>query len=135
MEKITSAANQRVKDVVLLTSKARERKKQNVFLVEGKQMFMEAPMEKIKQVYVSESFYEKETDSAVLERLEKLSWLLVSDEVFRKMSDTQSPQGVLCIIEQFHYTEEQLFDIKNPLSELKGFLFFYQVTLIIKRTI
>ena len=57
---ITSMANQQMKHLTLLMKKARERKKEQVFVTEGIRMFEEAPGEFVTAVYVSESFLEKE---------------------------------------------------------------------------
>ena len=42
---ITSTSNQQMKNLTALIKKARERKKQNAFVVEGIKMFLEAPKE------------------------------------------------------------------------------------------
>lgn len=117
MEKImiTAAGNSRIKHLVQLSQKARERKKEDVFLVEGMKMFLEAPREKIREVYVSESFLEQHGFQAALKGL---PWELVSDEVFRKISDTITPQGVLCVMQQFHYNIEEMLSKKAPLLML-----------------
>ena len=57
---ITSTSNAKVKYLVNLKKKRKERDKENVFLVEGIRMFREVPADKLKEVYVSESFYKKE---------------------------------------------------------------------------
>ena len=56
---ITSNSNKKIKQVALWQSKAKERKKDNVFVVEGAKMFLEAPEEAIREVYVSQSFSER----------------------------------------------------------------------------
>ena len=56
---ITAASNQRVKNLVMLTQKAKARREQDVFITEGIKMFLEASPDRIKEVYVSQSFYEK----------------------------------------------------------------------------
>ena len=53
---ITSSSNTQVKRVIQLSRKARERKKQQIFVVEGRKMFQEAPREWLEQVYVTENF-------------------------------------------------------------------------------
>ena len=52
---ITATSNKRIKWLVSLSEKARERKKEQVFLVEGTKMFEEADETYIREVYVSES--------------------------------------------------------------------------------
>ena len=103
---ITSASNQRVKNLVSLIQKSKARREQDVFITEGVKMFLEAAPEMIKEVYVSESFYEKGT---AREKIEQCNYEVLSDELFKKVSDTQTPQGVLCVMKQFHYKLEDLF--------------------------
>ena len=109
---ITAASNPRVKNLVNLIQKAKARREQDVFITEGVKMFLEADPDKIKEVYVSESFYEK---GVALEKIEQCNFEILSDELFKKVSDTQTPQGVLCVIKQYHYELEDLFQQENPL--------------------
>ena len=57
---ITSTANSQIKHLVLLMKKAKARKEEGVFIVEGKKMFEEAPRAWIQKVYVAESFLQEE---------------------------------------------------------------------------
>lgn len=109
---ITSASNPRIKSLVNLIQKAKTRKEQDVFITEGVKMFLEADTNRIKEVYVSASFYEK---GFAREKLEQCNCEILSDELFRKVSDTQTPQGILCVMKQYHYTLEDLFQKENPL--------------------
>ncbi len=109
---ITAANNQRIKNLANLIQKTKVRKEQNVFITEGVKMFLEADTDKIKEVYVSKSFFDKGT---AREKIEKCNYEILSDELFKKVSDTQTPQGVLCVMEQYHYELEDLFQKKNPL--------------------
>ena len=96
---ITSASNQRVKTLVSLIQKAKNRREQDVFITEGSKMFLEADTDRIKEVYVSESFWEKGT---AREKIEQCNYEILSDDLFKKISDTQTPQGILCVMKQFH---------------------------------
>ena len=98
---ITSHANKSVKEVIQLVQKAKARKERGLFVVEGVKMFLEAPAERIEQVYISESFA-KQMYSACQEKLDMLplSYEVTTDEIFRKMSDTKTPQGILCVLKQ-----------------------------------
>ena len=60
---ITSTSNARIKRLVNLKKKRKLRDEEGVFLVEGIRMFREVPLDKLKEVYVSESFYKKEKDT------------------------------------------------------------------------
>lgn len=110
---ITSVANAKVKRLVNLGKKAKARYNEGVFIVEGIKMFLEAPAEWIKEVYVSERFLEKNP----LEKFQGIRYEVVSDEVFQKISDTQTPQGVLCVMKIPKYTLMDLWkrNKKQPL--------------------
>ncbi|MDE7417069.1 MAG: RNA methyltransferase [Lachnospiraceae bacterium] len=103
---ISSTANSKVKRLTALVQKAKMRREEQLFVVEGIRMFREAPAQWIKEVYVSESFLHKSmhaNDSESKERLKKYQYEVLTDEVFRKVSDTQTPQGVLCVLSMPHY--------------------------------
>ncbi len=120
---ITSLSNSRVKNVTALNRKAKERKSQGKYVVEGVRMFLEAPQEEIEEVYLSEGFakgcgrdrQENPYAASCLKKLEGLSYETVSDEVFARMSDTQAPQGVLCVMRCRSCSEADLFSGEAPL--------------------
>ena len=107
---ITSSSNAQVKQMIQLNKKARERRKQDVFLVEGLRMFREVPRERLVKTYVSESFL-KDPEHQVL--LQGIPYEMVKDSVFAQMSDTLTPQGVLTVVRQYHYTMEELMGEKD----------------------
>lgn len=113
---ITSTNNQQLKQVSALLKKSKERKEKKAFVVEGPKMVMEAPAEMIKSVFVSES-YEKNPDNQSLlkkigEKCEKSHAIfeVVSDSVFKSVSDTQTPQGIMAVVSMPEYQLEQLLD-------------------------
>lgn len=113
---ITSAANAKVKQVVQWQSKAKERKKDKVYLVEGFKMYEEAPEEQVLEVYLAEDTAQRIFDKdAVREKLQRTGYEIVSAELFRKMSDTQTPQGILTVLRQPKYRLEELLCQPNPL--------------------
>ncbi len=109
---ITSSSNPQLKYVQQLAKKARLRREEGVFLVEGPRMFYEADPEKVKKAYLSQRFYQEMEDRQILERI---SWEVVEDNVFEKMSSTMTPQGVLCILQQPQYELEDLLKKEKPL--------------------
>ncbi len=112
---ITSSSNQRIKQVIQWQSKAKERRKDKVFVVEGAKMYLEAPAELVRDVYVSQGFLAKNnSDETLKQKLSETGYEEVSDEVFAKMSDTQTPQGILAIINQPAYELNQLLIKDNP---------------------
>lgn len=100
---ITSTSNQQMKNLMLLMKKAKARNEQGLFVVEGRKMFHEAPEEWIEKVYVSETYY-KENEDCLTGR----NYEVVSDAVFKAVSDTQTPQGILCLVKKPKYQLEQL---------------------------
>ena len=108
---ITSTANQQVKNLIQLQKKGKARKEQNVFVVEGVKMFREAPLDWIVKTYVSSEFFKKEEASC----LEGRDYEVVEERVFKTMSDTQTPQGILSIIKQPAYDLQNILSKENPL--------------------
>lgn len=102
---ITSSSNQQIKNMIQLKKKAKERTLQDVFLVEGLKMFLEAPRERVRKVYVSDRFCQKQEH---LRLLSGYDYEVVSDAVFDSICDTKTPQGILCLVRQFHYPPEAL---------------------------
>jgi TrmH family RNA methyltransferase len=102
---ITSTSNQQIKNLAALIKKSKERKKQRAFVVEGIKMFREAPRESLLGVYVSESFLAERGHQTLLE---DYSYEVVADAVFRAVSDTQTPQGILAVVRMPEYTLDEL---------------------------
>lgn len=116
---ITSTSNSKVKQVVQWQSKAKERREADIFLTEGFKLFCEAPAEQVREVYLSEDALEKAMeDPAIKEKLELSGYETVSDEVFRRMSDTKTPQGILCVMKRPSYNIEQMLCHPAPLLVL-----------------
>lgn len=106
---ITSTGNNHVRSVSALVKKAKARKEQGLFIVEGAKMFSELPKEKLKETYVSESFLRQHGEKAA-ELLKGIRYEEVSDDVMKYMSDTQTPQGILAVAEQFYHTLEEVLN-------------------------
>lgn len=142
---ITSTANQRVKDLIRLRKKSKERAARGVFLAEGTRMISETPADLIEECYFSESFYEKimqrgsqksenlcasdgtveKTDLGGERLVHKIKEIcqestgcfheVLSDSVFAAVSDTETPQGVLAVVKMPHYEKKDLFQKGNGL--------------------
>lgn len=114
---ITSVANKRVKELVELSAKAKARNAAGVFVVEGRKMFLEAPVPSIVDVYIEEHFLQKASDE-LRQKLDEVTYEVVTQEVFAKISDTKTPQGILCVVKQQKFRLEDLLcpaDHKTPL--------------------
>lgn len=113
---ITSTNNQQLKQVSALLKKAKERKEKKAFVVEGPKMVLEAPAEWLKAVYVSESFEKNPENKSTLKKLgdkcknNQAAFEIVADSVFKHVSDTQTPQGIMAVVAMPEYDLEQLLD-------------------------
>ena len=69
---ITSSNNAKVKQVVQWQTKAKERRKDHVFLAEGVRMCEEAPVKSVREVYLTEELLEEsEKDGIPKEYIER----------------------------------------------------------------
>lgn len=119
---ITSSSNSKIKHVVKLREKKRERRSEGLFVSEGLRIVLETPIMSLRELYISQSFFENsEKFSQIESKLgvtvpdlsgEGMATLklcsekneenlieigLVSDDVMKKMSDTDTPQGILAV--------------------------------------
>lgn len=107
---IESIANGQVKKIQKMKKNARFRRQEKCFIAEGFKMVEEAlRYKKVKAIYVSEEVnrdrYEKmkEQCKECAVSVEK-----VSISVFRQISDTETPQGVLALVEMPQYDPDIL---------------------------
>ena len=112
---ITSASNEQIKQIIQLKEKSKVRKQKNQFVVEGIKMFSEIPDDQLVATYVSESFAEENKYAFKGENFE-----VVSDSVFKKISDTVTPQGIMAIVEKNAYTLDDIIENVNNNITQKG---------------
>lgn len=99
MEKITSLANEKIKYAVRLGESASLRKKTGEFLLEGARLCFDAVRTGIE---IRRAFF---TSRALLKYSDYVEEILkkcgksfeISENVSKKLSDAQSPQGVFCV--------------------------------------
>lgn len=112
---ITSTSNQRVKELLQLQKKSKARNQAGVFLAEGSRMVMETPKERLKKLYVSETYFRKhDKDLKALKVVPEV----MSDTVFAYVSDTKTPQGILAVVRQLDYQLEEMLKKKPHLLVL-----------------
>ena len=104
---ITSVSNERVKNIIKLQQKAKARREQNCFIVEGIRMAEEVPADRLIQAYVSESFAAKAEHQALCQQLKAE---VVADHVMEAMSDTQTPQGILVVVARREVSPETIWN-------------------------
>ena len=114
---ITSTNNNQIKNIVALNKKARERKAQRLFVVEGIRAVAEVPGELLESVFFVEGFMNTETGSHFLAEIKAKAPNVkideVSSNVFKTMSDTVTPQGVLAVVHQRRFTLEDVLGIST----------------------
>ena len=113
---ITSMSNSQMKHIQQLMKKAKARRESGIFVVEGMKMFREAPVDRIEKVYASTSFLESGDNRAVLEEKgfgsESPDMEEVDDKVFRSLSDTVTPQGILCLVRQVDTPLSSMLEVR-----------------------
>ena len=107
---ITSTSNPQVKHLQQLLKKARAREEAGVYLVEGVKMYQEAPRSKIEKVYISKSLFEEKGQAFVA----GLPMEVLDDRVFAAVSDTKTPQGILCVIRRHNCQLMDMIQGKSP---------------------
>lgn len=121
---ITSTQNDQIKRIIKLKEKSKARKEEGLFVVEGIRIFKEIPAMDIAEVYVSESFKENYIDEVtnrgtvsdydnISELFMHVDYQVVSDSVFKKISDTVNPQGVLAVVRWQDYNLEEVLDSRD----------------------
>lgn len=113
---ITSTSSSQVKHIVNLQKKSKLRKEEKQFVVEGIKMVSEAPKDRLVKVYISETF--KADNEEFLEKMNyeavgKDVLEVVSDNVFVRMSDTQTPQGIMAVVKMSDVCIEDMFEKDN----------------------
>lgn len=108
---ITSVQNQQIKNLIQLNKKAKYRNEKGLFVIEGIKLFQEAPQNCIKSVYISESLFNRKEHEKLLS---DFSYEVIKDDIFQKVSDTKTPQGIICVVQQQKYVLKDLINQSNP---------------------
>lgn len=107
---ITSKTNPKIKNLIKCMKSGKERKKQDIFLVEGIRMFSEIPDFLHVETFVTEEFYNGYPDF-----FDNIAYELVSEQVMDTISDTKTPQGVVSLVKRQHYTVKEVCGKDNSL--------------------
>lgn len=110
---ISSTSNPRVKNIVVLQKKAKERKSRGLFVIEGRKMLEEvlrdAP-EAIAELYVTEAYLEVPEQRNALKQI---TYELVTENVMKAMAETMEPQGALAAVRMPCFDKEKLLQREN----------------------
>ena len=113
---ISSSTNAQIKKIIQLNQKTKARRQEGLFVAEGKKMFLEAPADWMEKIYISEGCLaegfspDRKTADGRTVPVE-----VVTDGVFRQMSDTCTPQGILTLLRIPAYTLEDLEIRREPI--------------------
>lgn len=116
---ILSKENAKIKNVKKLMASSSWRKKEKAFVVEGFRLCYDAFLSGvgIKEVYYTANAAEKFS-----EKLKKIidysgQSYRVSDEILKNISDTKTPQGIVCVCEKL----DKLFSL-NTINNVRKFI-------------
>lgn len=110
---IESLSNSQIKKIQKLKKSARFRRQEKCFIAEGFKMIEEAlAKDKVQAIYVSEQAVE-EYERRLACRKTTIHVEKVKENIFREISDTSTPQGVLALVEMPEYDREQLVTSKE----------------------
>lgn len=113
---ITSSANPGLRHIRQLASKAKTRREEGLFLVEGPRMAEEIPGDQLEAAYCSESFAASEAGEKLAR---KLSAQIVADKVFSEISETITPQGILALVKCRRWKLDDLIKDGRPVAALE----------------
>ncbi len=102
---ITSTSNPQIKNLIQLNRKVKARRQQQMYVAEGVRMVREAPPDELEMIYVSESFRSQPQNE---EMLAGRRYEVLSDSVFAHVSDTKTPQGILCLMRMRQYSLDDM---------------------------
>lgn len=110
---ISSLSNPQIKNLALLQKKAKERKEQGIFVIEGRKMFEEAKSAKLLvKAYASESFYDEITSVDPLYFAE-VDYEIITDQVFKEVAETMTPQGILGTVRIASYNLDGMLAVND----------------------
>lgn len=100
MQTLTSKDNINIKNTVKLKKSAKYRKQTGSFIAEGVRICVDAMLSnaEIDVFFVTENATQKHPDEFAKLQNYAAKTLIVSPELFLLISDTQTPQGFLCVI-------------------------------------
>ena len=108
---ITSTSNEKIKHVALLIKSAKARREEGAFVVEGERIASEVPQDILEECFVTE---DRIVEGGIRDVFPyDVTPTVVSEAVFKKMSDTKSPQGILCVCRKRTVPLEELLASKK----------------------
>lgn len=114
MEKLTAKDNSKIKEAAFLSSNKRERKRLSLFVAEGLRLCTDACQSgaEIVTAFFTEQFLKKHRDEAFMMQSLAENSYEITEELSKKISDTETGQGVFLICKN---VEKTLPEDKNIL--------------------
>lgn len=82
-------------------------------MAEGSRIFTEIPIKQIQKAYITVSFYrsiQEDNSNNIRDILNKVEYEIVEDHVFKQMSDTITPQGILAVVKKNEISLEKILE-------------------------
>lgn len=127
MEIISSNKNDKIKKIALLLKSKKARTEQGLFVIEGLRIaadMLRSANAGVEQIFVSESFLAsgswKEYPAFINAGFpDKLPVVAVKDSVFDSVSETVTPQGIICVVRQPNYSYGDIVTDRNIGTRLR----------------
>ncbi len=98
---IESRSNPRIKKIRSLLERSDVREKLDAFVIEGIKLFEEAPEDRLRETYFSSAFHRSHPEIPGEE---------VQDDLFGRLSDVKTPQGILAVVDRCESRKETLLN-------------------------
>ncbi|MEQ6124088.1 RNA methyltransferase [Pseudotenacibaculum sp. MALMAid0570] len=114
MKQIESLQNPLIKNILKLQEKSRERKKQGLFVIEGKREILLA--QKGNYIITSLLFLSSKIDDDYLNHFTNAELIEVTPEIYQKIAYRESTEGVIAVVKSKNLTLDSIiFKNNNPL--------------------
>jgi len=114
MKQITNPQNSFIKDILKLQEKSRERRKQGLFVVEGKreiELVVKGDYEITSLLFVSDK-----VNNDYLAKFDKTTLIEISQDVYQKIAYRESTEGMIALVKNKDMSMNAItFKNKNPL--------------------
>lgn len=100
---IKSSDNIKIKFIKKLITKSSFRNTNKKYILEGKRAVFDADINIIDSVFVSERFFNVNSDS-----LKKYNITIIDDKIFKEISDTENSQGIIAVANFLEYNFDEL---------------------------
>ncbi|MDP4179660.1 MAG: 23S rRNA (guanosine(2251)-2'-O)-methyltransferase RlmB [Bacillota bacterium] len=123
MNIITSNQNSIIKEIKSL-EKRKYRQELGLFIAEGVRFVEEALKENanIKEIIVSETLFKNDMGKDILTLINSkgINYYTVSEKIFNEISGTQTPQGIMAVVEIKEFTLEDIISGANRIIILES---------------